>query len=332
MPDAVTQDEVPRVRFLPCLIVVTTVAVLMPAAVRAQFEAPETEPTKGVRYGEATMHRYRAGVVIQAVGGPCRNLYITLPVPTEWPEQEVKIVDEDFSPGVRHVRHRTNIPGVKQMLVSVPSVAAGQTVEVLVTYEITRRPILPPEDTSIFEIPPKLDRRMLPYLATGIYIEPRNPQIKALAKEVTVDKGTAWEQVEALYEATREKVEHRTTEVRKGAARALRDGYAGNNDLTALFVALCRSIKVPARTVWVSGHCYAEFYLQDDEGNGHWIPCQVTGTAEFGQSSTLRTILQKGDSFRVPEKREQLPFVREFVHGKGGRPRVKFLREALDAA
>jgi len=315
------------------LTVVTAVAVLAPAHARAQFETPEAAPTKGVRYGEVTVHRYKAGVVIQAVGGPCRGLYITVPVPSDWPEQEVKVVDEDFSPGVRRpVRHRTTIPGVKQMLVNVPSVPAGRTVNVLVTYEVKRRPILPPEDTSIFEIPKKLDRRMLSHLATGIYIEPRSPQIKALAKEVTADKVTAWEKVEALYQATIDNVEHRTTEVRKGAARSLREGYAGNNDLTALFVAMCRSIKVPARTVWVSGHCYAEFYLHDDEGNGHWIPCQVTGTTEFGHSSTLRTIIQKGDCFRVPEKREQLPFVREFVKGSGGRPRIKFVREALDAA
>lgn len=306
--------------------------VLWPAVAQAQFESPEAEPTKGVRYGEATVHRYKAGVVIQAVGGPCQNLFITVPVPTDWPEQEVRVVDEDFSPGVRHVRHRTTIPGVKQMLVSVPSIAAGQTVNVLVTYEVKRRPILLPEDTSILKIPDKLDRRMLPNLATGLYIEPRSPQIKALARDVTADKATAWEKVEALFHATLDNVEHRTTDVRKGAARALRDGYAGNNDLTAVFVAMCRSIKVPARTVWVSGHCYAEFYLHDDEGNGHWIPCQVTGTPQFGESSTLRTIIQKGDCFRVPEKREQQAFVREFVHGKGGRPRVKFVREALDAA
>ena len=30
------------------------------------------------------------------------------------------------------------------------------------------------------------------------------------------------------------------------------------------------------------------------------IPCQVAGVREFGESSTFRTILQKGDNFRLP--------------------------------
>jgi hypothetical protein len=317
---------------LPSLLVIIAVFGWVPEAERAPFESPDTATAKGVRFGEATVHRYQAGVVIDAVGGPCRGLYVTIPVPADWPEQQVKIVDEQFSPAVRGVRYRNTIPGLRQMLVNIPSIAAGQTVRALVTYEVRRRPILPPRDTCILEIPQKVNRRMLPYLATSIYIEPRNRQVNALAKRVTADKATAWAKVEALSRAVREHVEHRTTDSRKGAARALRDGHAGNQDMTALFVALCRAIKVPARTVWVSGHCYAEFCLHDDKGNGHWVPCQVAGTWQFGENSTRRTILQKGDSFQVPEKRERQPFVREFVKGSGGRPRVKFVREALDAA
>ena len=52
--------------------------------------------------------------------------------------------------------------------------------------------------------------------------------------------------------------------------------------------------------VWVPGHCYPEFYLEDAEGRGHWIPCQAAGTRAFGSMPEHRPILQKGDNFRVP--------------------------------
>jgi hypothetical protein len=303
-------------------------AALLPSAAPAQFEEPEGPPSKGVQLGEPSVLRYKAGVIVEAVTGTCRSLYITVPVPTEWPEQQLKVVDEDYSSGVTRVKFRADQQGVRQMLVFIPVLPAGRTAKALITYEVTCRPILPPKDPTIFQVPKKLDRKLTRYLATSIYIEPRSPRIRAAVKEVTADKATVWEQVAAIYDYVRTHVEHRTVKDRKGAASALRDGHAGNHDLTALFVAMCRAHKIPARTVWVTGHCYAEFYLHDDEGKGHWIPCQVAGTPQFGENSTLRTIMQKGDCFEVPEKREQLPYVREFVNGKGSKPRVTFVRES----
>ena len=40
------------------------------------------------------------------------------------------------------------------------------------------------------------------------------------------------------------------------------------DDLVGLFVAMCRSLKIPARMVWVPDYSYAEFYLEDAEGKG----------------------------------------------------------------
>ena len=99
-----------------------------------------------------------------------------------------------------------------------------------------------------------------------------------------------------------------------------------------LFIALCRSIKVPARTVWVPQHCYPEFYLVDESGKGQWFPCQVAGAASFGKIDETRPILLKGDNFKDPERpRERFRFVPEFVKGAGskggGTPKVQFVRD-----
>ncbi len=97
---------------------------------------------------------------------------------------------------------------------------------------------------------------------------------------------------------------------------------------------MCRASGIPARTVWVPDHCYPEFYLVDGEGKGHWFPCQAAGTRAFGEMPEQRPILQKGDNFRVPEKKRPQRYVAEFLSGTtiqgGGKPKVRWVRELLD--
>jgi hypothetical protein len=110
----------------------------------------------------------------------------------------------------------------------------------------------------------------------------------------------------------------------KGAFAALKDKTGDCEELTSLFIAICRASDIPARTVHVQGHCYPEFYLQDDEGQGHWFPCQAAGSEAFGGIPEHRPIWQKGDNFRAPERpREAQRYVAE------GKPRVKFVRKQL---
>jgi hypothetical protein len=69
--------------------------------------------------------------------------------------------------------------------------------------------------------------------------------------------------------------------------------------------------------------------LADDEGENHWIPCRVVGEREFGGIKCEFPILQKGDNFKVPQRREPVRFVPEFMTGSGGRPSVDFVRMPL---
>ena len=61
--------------------------------------------------------------------------------------------------------------------------------------------------------------------------------------------------------------------------------------------------------VWVQGHCYPEFYLQDEDEGEHWFPCQVAGPRAFGSMPDHRPILQKGDNFRIPETKQRRRYV-----------------------
>jgi transglutaminase-like putative cysteine protease len=174
---------------------------------------------------------------------------------------------------------------------------------------------------------------LTPYLGSSPFIETRHPKIVELSRRAGSGKD-GWEKVEAIYDLTREKVEYKAGEL-KGAAKALIDGSGDCEELTSLFIALCRNNKIPARMVWVQGHCYPEFYLVDGKNQGHWFPCQAAGTRAFGGIPEHRPILQKGDNFRDPDRpKEPLRYVNEFMTGSavkgGGKPRVEFVREMVE--
>lgn len=305
-------------------------AALLASPACAQFgDEPEAKPG-GIQFGETQTHRLQIGVIISAGSKNCVGLKASVPVPTEWPEQSVKIVDEEVTPSVKSITYRTLGGGAKQMLISVPRLAAGQVAKALITFEITKREIKAPANSDHFSIPKTVGREMRLYMSPSPFIESRNKTIQKLARNTAKGKANAWKIAEALYDVTREKVKFKLGPL-KGAARALRDGTGDCEEMTSLFVALCRAQKIPARSVWVDGHCYPEFYLVDKENKGHWFPCQAAGTRSFGAMPEARAILQKGDNFRDPDRpRERLRYVNDHLTGKGGKPKVKFVRQRVE--
>jgi hypothetical protein len=298
----------------------------------AQFK--EGDPG-GAKLGQASTQKWRCGMVITATGGPCRSLVGYAAVPVQWPEQEVKIVEEDVSPGAK-VNYQTVDGTIKIMTVRIANLSANQEAKALVTFEVRRSIQMAPENTDVFRLPEKnkLDRSVLTYLATSPKIECTNPKIRELAKKIGADKEKAWQRVEAIYDFVRSKVEYKHLP-HKGAVGALKEGAGDCEDMTSLFIAICRAANIPARTVWIPGHVYPEFYLLDDKGEGHWFPCQVAGTRAFGEMPETKPILAKGDNFRPPyNPKEHERYIREYLTGapmqNGGKPTVKFVRELVN--
>ena len=320
-----------RPRFVIAAFVVAAclTAGFMAVPAHAQFLEGEKTSAKPT-LGDARTLRFRVGMKVLADGGGLRNIYATMPVPADWPEQKVQIVGEDLSPDVRGLRYRMLPGGVKQMVVEIPDLPAGTIAHAIVTFSLERAAILPPEDPSSLVIPEKPDRALKAFLGASPYIETRHPKIMKLAK-ATGDGLEGWAKVEKIYDTVREKVEYRNGDL-KGAARALADGWGDCEELTCLFIAMCRVEGIPARTVWVEGHCYPEFYLVDGEGQGHWFPCQAAGARAFGGMPDQLPILQKGDAFRDPDRPgKSLRYVSEFIRGAAtdgsGSPRVEWIRE-----
>jgi hypothetical protein len=349
--------QTPRFRrLIPAIAALLLLAFAAPALgqIAADAEAPSAAAP---RYGEPNTIRFRVGAEITASRGAIRGVTAMMCLPLGCPEQEVTIVDEDFSSDVE-VTYRP-LPGgeVNQMLIHIPYLQSGNTARAVVTCEVATRPILPPEETDSLAVPKRVPAKLRAYTNGSPYIEVKHQRIRSLSKEIMKDLDPAvtdWQKVEKIYDYVLENVEY-VEGPDKSAMEALRDGQSDCQGRSALFVALCRANKIPARLVWVDGHVYPEFYLQREEeadietalaeapvkrtsrkpkdAPGAWYPCESAGTRAFGEMPLARTILQKGDNFRVPERKERLRYASDYTFGLptpgGGKPKVKYIREQV---
>lgn len=318
-------------------------AILFLATACSAFAQFKDSDPEGAQMGDAKVQKWRCGVIITATAGAAQNLHGYAPVPVDWPEQQVRILNEEVSPGVK-IGYENREGSVKVMTIQIPRLSAGQEVKAIVTLEIQRNKLLPPDDTDIFVLPDlkKLTPQIRHYLSPSSLIESNDSKIKSLSKEIGADKEKAWEKVEAYYDWVREHVKYKKGPI-KGAVESLKDEVGDCEGMTSLFIAICRAGNIPARTVWIPGHCYPEFYLEDDRGEGHWFPCQIAGSREFGGIIETRPILQKGDNFKpapidkndknAKNARRAQRYFREYLTGtfppNGGQPTIRVVRELL---
>lgn len=264
------------------------------------------ESKSSVRISNPQRQVWKLGVQVTGGDGPAFGIIAGVAVPDDWPEQQVKILDQQKTADVSTVRFR-NLGGARQMMIEIPRLAPEATAQAIVTFEVTRSFVDGPRETDLLQVATRPDRGMREYLAPSPLIESTHASIRTLAREITADKPGAWQQVEAIYDWVRQNVTLKEGSL-KGALAALRDGNGDCEEYASLIIALCRASKIPARTVWVPGHCYCEFFLQDMQGNGMWIPCDATRDYPFGSVHESRMILQKGDNILVPELRKRLRY------------------------
>lgn len=287
-------------------------------------------PLENIRLEKTAVDRWQIGMIVQATGA-CSGIAAAIPVPMDWPEQQVKIIDQQVSAQVGPLRYRTLADGVKQLLITIPQLAAGDTASVLVTFAVTKSPILGPEETNSWRIPVRPAASLRSALGVSPLIETTHPEIRRLAGQIVQGKTSDWDKVRAIYDWVRANVKYQFDPELKGALTALRAGQGDCEELTSLFIALCRANDIPARSVWIPGHCYPEFYLEGGDGQGRWFPCQAAGADEFGSMHERRPILQKGDTFKVPGEAAPQRYVAETLRAKNAvaNPRVEFIRKQL---
>lgn len=247
------------------------------------------------------------------------------PVPIDWPEQRAELLAKETvrcSTKIRDLGRQAAI-----LVMSTAPLARGQEARVLFRYRVTIRATdgLPSEDFEAVQ--PKTSAVLRPYLLPSPGVESDDPEIRTLAAELAQSHATDWDKLREFFRWVHERIEYRVMDFTSARAAA-RDRIGDCEEKAALFVALARSIGVPARTVWTKGHCWAEFYLVDGAGTGHWLPAHTSGPAWFGYLPVPNVILAKGDRFEVSGSglpiRHQIPF---WHRGSGAPAQVEFIQE-----
>ena len=271
-----------------------------------EAEAKEKQAEPFVqKYSEAQWVEYEFGVRVDCSGGHALRTRVNAPIPIEWPEQKIELYEETKSNNIRKVDVQ-KLRGKGEasiMYFAVPRLNNGDYAEGILRYRVKRSHTLRPEDTDQFEFAKKLNAKMKAYLKPSPFIDSKNKQLRGIGEELLAETKDlpAWDQVEAIYSWVRENIRYKFDKVPHTCAEALENGHGDCEELSALFIAICRSRGIPARAVWIPGHTYPEFYLADATGKGHWFPCQAAGqNHEFGEMREDRPILQKGDRFRTP--------------------------------
>lgn len=249
--------------------------------------------------------------------GKASKITATSPFPLEWPEQTIEIVKKTKSDPVRNISFKPLTKLAKQMVIKINRLSDGEVAEAAVVVKTERSLVRKPDDTAGYKYAKKLPGPVKQFLRPSPYIESGKKDLKEIATGIPIDKELpAWQQVEEIYKWVREKLEYKFDPAIHTCLQAIENGHGDCEELSSLFIAVCRARGIPARAVWVSAdrvggvtHTYPEFYLEDAGGKGHWLPCQAAGDYQFGEMTDSRLILQKGDRFKLPGHSKPLRYV-----------------------
>ena len=325
------------------------------ASAQFQFQSKDTEQAErvkdvsGPQLGASKSQTLVTGVRIDA-GSQAESLYIRLPIPIDWPEQKVvavRAIKLDATLSREPIYNQVDA-GAKELILQADKLRPGRPFEVIVEIDLLNHELLPPDNPDNYVIPKQVPHELKRYVEKSPLIESGDKRILALFNDITKDKHTDWEKVEAIYSYVQRNVNYDETTKAKLAKGALAviAGPPGQwkgdcKDMSCLFVAICRAGKIPARLVRVPEHCYAEFYLEPKDAKkgtkgptGFWFPCQVAGSYSFGGIPERQPILQKGDSYPdydSDNKKARYIFLKECCEANvpkdSAPPKVRFVRE-----
>lgn len=316
----------------------TLVTIAQDAEDEPGDKANATEPTPPLQYVAPKQIEMLIGVRLSPANLNMVSTIVTTVFPTEWPEQKVEVVEVSVPPAFQH-GFRDLPGGNRQLLLKAAFLPANSTVEATIKVRVEKSHTVGPSETDQFVRPKRPGRELKNFLGNSPYIETTGTEVKKIVREIDAkEPETEWKRVEMMYDWVRDNIVYTRGDL-KTVKQSIKDKTGDCEEMTSTFVALCRAGNVPARCVWIPNHCYPEFFLEDAEGNGYWFPCQAAGTRNFGSMPEYLPILQKGDRFKVPEDKDLLRYLNDFVSSEerypqgATKPKPEFIRKLLgDAA
>jgi hypothetical protein len=284
-----------------------------------------TEPPKDkTGYLEPRRYEVRVGIELQGTGG-ATNLKATTPVPVESPEQKIDDLQVDALGCRATIRKLDSL--ARELVLSAPAIALGQVIRAVATFQITMFKQYHAFSSKQFyneQQPPKDVRRASLQNSPGI--ETSAPEVSALAAKLAGKLQNPWERAEKFKDWVWDNITARPGRY-TNVTTALKNRVGDCEEKAAVFVALCRSVGIPARLVWVPNHNWAEFYLTDTNGQGHWIPAHTSCYSWFGWTGAHELVLQKGDRIQLAARRGMVRLQEDWAQWQGRRPVIRFLAD-----
>ncbi|MDO5567590.1 MAG: transglutaminase family protein, partial [Planctomycetia bacterium] len=205
----------------------------------------DVNETNGTSLGSPITYKYKAGMVFEASqGSPCTNIIGTVPIPMDFREQKVRIIEEIVPRNAKISYRSVREGGARQMVMKMRQLRPGQQIEASVLLEVVRYSQQIPEKTDIYRIPKRTPREMRYYLHNSPYIEADSRKVRELVKKAVEGKENDWDKVNAIFQFVRDTVKYKEEMAEKpmrGALAAIRNQEGDCEDMCALFIAMCRA-------------------------------------------------------------------------------------------
>ena len=121
----------------------------------------------GVTFSDPVDAKWKVGARIIGASKTARNMLITIPVPNDWPEQRVSMASEEIPSNVDKVTFRNLDSGVKQLILTIPTVRAREETIVTMTFLVSTSQVNLPPDPTVFLRPKKNHKQGKSYLGVG---------------------------------------------------------------------------------------------------------------------------------------------------------------------
>lgn len=259
---------------------------------------------------------------VEALGtGNTQNFIATTVTPVELPEQRIvsfKVEKDGCDADVQQ------LAGQAARLVAGANLVKGQTISAAAVYrmEIAKSFFGYSSDTlsSQLKFP---SRHFGDWLGNSPGIQTHSREVKEIAKSISKGLEHPFDKAKAFQEWVFKHIKGRPMKY-TSVVTAIKKGIGDCEERAGTFVALCRSIGIPARLVWVPNHAWAEFCLFDKENRPCWIPAHTAAYNWFGWTGAHELVLQKGDRITLPNNGKKVRLVADWLTWQGAKPVVRF--------
>jgi hypothetical protein len=280
-----------------------------------------TPPKDQTGYLEPRDYELSIGIELEGTA-PATGVKATSVAPVKLPEQEIIDVKVEMQGCEAALRPISTEAG--QLILAAPGIASGQIVRAIATYKLRVSKSYFGYEQDQFPADQKLNKDLAKiYLGESPGIQSRDKLVRELHDKLVATSDHPWQKAKMFHEWVWENIQAQRGYF-TNAATAIKKRVGDCEERAAVFVALCRQAGIPARLVWVPNHNWAEFWLHDEKGQGHWIPAHTSCYSWLGWTGAHEVVLQKGDKLFVPEDKKPQRLLADWMQWQGGRPKVRY--------